>query len=58
VALLAAGLALVVFFVNQESPNIVTNSSDPEGFDVPEIEAHQEETNDVVAADAPEDKTL
>jgi hypothetical protein len=39
VALLAAGLALVVFyFVNQESPNIATNSSDPEGFNVPGIE--------------------
>jgi sortase A len=59
VALLVAGLALVVFyFVNQESQTIATNSSDPEGFNVPEIEAPQEETNEVVAADAPEDKTL
>ena len=59
VTLLAAALALLVFyFANQESQNIVTNSSDPEGFNVPEIEAPQEETNEVVAADAPEDKTL
>ena len=59
VALLAAGLALVVFyFANQESPNIAANSSDPKGSNVPEIEAPQEETNEVVAADAPEDKTL
>jgi sortase A len=59
VTLLAAGLALVVFyFVNQEPQNIATNSSDPEGLNVPEIEAPQEETNEVVAADAPEDKTL
>ncbi len=60
VTLLVASLALVVFyFVNQESPNIATNSSDPEGFNVPQIEAPQEETNEVVAAaDAPEDKTL
>ena len=60
VALLVASLALVVFyFVNQESPNIATNSSDPEGFNVPEIEPPREETNEeVVAADAPEDKTL
>ncbi len=59
VTLLVASLALVVFyFVNQESPNIATNSSDPEGFNVPEIEAPQEKTNEVVAADAPEDKTL
>ena len=59
VTLLAASLALVVFyFVNQESQTIATNSSDPEGFNVPEIEAPQEETNEIVAADAPEDKTL
>jgi sortase A len=51
--LLVASLALMVFyFANQESQNIATNSSDPE------IEAPQEETNEVVAADAPEDKTL
>ena len=57
---LVASLALVVFyFVNQESQNIATNSSDPEGFNVPEIEAPQAKTNEeVVAADAPEDKTL
>ncbi len=58
--LLVASLALVVFyFVNQESQTIATNSSDPEGFNVPEIEPPKEETNEeVVAADAPDDKTL
>ncbi len=59
VTLLVAGLALFAFYVlNQESQDVATNSIDPEGFNVPEIEALQEETNEVVAADAPEDKTL
>lgn len=59
VVLVVAGLALLaLYFLNQDSQAIATNSGEPEGFNVPEIEAPQEETDEVVAADAPEDKTL
>jgi sortase A len=60
VTLLVAGLALLAFHVlNQESQDVATNGNDPEGFNVPEIEAPQEETAEIVdAADVPEDKTL
>jgi sortase A len=58
--LLVAGLALLAFYVlNQESQDVATNSNGPEGFNVPEIEAPQKETAEIVdAADVPEDKTL
>ena len=59
VILLVAGLALVAFYVlNQESQDVATNSSDPEDFNVPEIESPREEMAEIVAADVPEDKTL
>jgi sortase A len=59
VALLVAGLALLAFHaLNQESQDVATNSNDPGGFNVPEIEAPQEETAEIVDADVPEDKTL
>src|SRR5215210_4337734 len=60
VTLLVAGLALLALHVlNQESRDVATNGNDPEGFNVPEIEAPQEETAEVAdAADVPEDKTL
>jgi sortase A len=60
VTLLVAGLALLAFYVlNQESQDVATNSNDPESFNVPEIEAPQEETAEIVdAVDVPEDKTL
>jgi len=55
VTLLVAGLALLAFYVlNQESQDVATNSNDPEGFNVPEIEAPQEETAEIVDADVPE----
>jgi sortase A len=58
VAFLVAGLGLVAFyFLNQESQDTATNSSEPEGFNVPEVEAPQEPA-DEAAADAPADKTL
>ncbi len=51
------GLALAAFyFLNQESQDIATNNSEPEGFNVPEVEASQETVE--VAANVPEDKTL
>lgn len=59
VTLLVAALALVAFYVlNQESQDVATNSSDPEGFNVPEVETPQEDVAEIVAADAPEEKTL
>ena len=68
VVLLVAGLGLLAFyFLTQETQeNFATdssaNSSETEGFNVPAVEAPQEEaeeeTSEVVAADAPEDKTL
>ena len=55
VTLLVAGLALLAFYVlNQESQDVATNSIDPEGFNVPEIEAPQKETAEIVDADVPE----
>ena len=55
VTLLVTGLALFAFYVlNQESQDVATNSIDPEGFNVPEIEAPQKETAEIVDADVPE----
>lgn len=56
VALIGAGIAaLAVFFsLNQSSENTATNSSGPEGFNVPEINTGQGEED----PGGPEDKTL
>lgn len=54
-ALIGVGIALAAFFfLNSGAENTATNSSDPQGFNVPEVETTQEEQ----AAGGPEDKTL
>lgn len=56
IALVAAGVVLVAFFfLNSGASNTATNSSDPAGFNVPEIKTAQEEQQ---AVGGPEDKTL
>ncbi len=53
--LVLLGLGLIgYFFLGQGSQSTATNSSDPEGFNVPEVSDAQEEQ----AAGGPEDKTL
>ena len=52
-ALVLLGLGLVgLFFLDQGSQNTATNSSDPEGFNVPDVSQEQQD------AGGPEDKTL
>lgn len=54
-ALVGAGVVLAAFFfLNSEASNSATNSSEPEGFNVPDVGTTQEEQ----AAGGPEDKTL
>ncbi len=54
-ALIGVGIALAAFFfLNSGVDNTATNSSNPEGFNVPEVENTQEDQ----AAGGPEDKTL
>ena len=54
-ALIGVGVAFAAFsFLNSGAENTATNSSDPQGFNVPEVETAQEEQ----AAGGPEDKTL
>lgn len=58
-AMVGAGLALVAFVFLGGGPEegTATNEGDPEGFNVPEVEAPREGSQDV-AAGGPEDKTL
>ena len=54
-ALIGVGIAFAASsFLNSGAENTATNSSDPQGFNVPEVETAQEEQ----AAGGPEDKTL
>ncbi len=54
-ALVGVGVVLAAFFfLNSEASNSATNSSEPEGFNVPDVGPTQEEQ----AAGGPEDKTL
>lgn len=54
-ALVGAGVVLAAFFfLNSEASNSASNSSEPEGFNVPDVGTTQEEQ----AAGGPEDKTL
>jgi len=57
--MVGAGLALVAFVFLGGGPEegTATNEGDPEGFNVPEVEAPREGSQDV-AAGGPEDKTL
>lgn len=53
-AMVLAGVALIaVFFFGQNLENPATNSSNPDGFNVPELSSQ-----DPAAAGGPEDKTL
>ncbi len=53
--LIGSGVVLAAFFfLNSEASNSATNSSEPEGFNVPDVGIAQEEQ----AAGGPEDKTL
>ncbi len=55
--LVGAGVALAAFFfLSQSSENTATNSADPKGFNVPEIDTAQGKGDE--AAGGPEDKTL
>ncbi len=58
-AMVVAGLALVAFFFLGRGPEegTATNQGDPEGFNVPEVEAPREGAQEE-AAGGPEDKTL
>ena len=52
--LVGSGVVLAAFFfLNSGASNTATNSSEPEGFNVPDVGNAQEQ-----AADGPEDKTL
>lgn len=54
-AFIGVGIALAAFFfLSSGADNTATNSSDPQGFNVPEVETTQKEQ----AAGGPEDKTL
>jgi sortase A len=55
-ALVGAGLALVAFYFLGQNDSTATNSEDPEGFNVPKIEARQE--SEKGTAEGPEDETL
>ncbi len=58
-AMIGAGLALVAFvFLGRDSEEgAATDEGDPEGFNVPEVEAPREGSQDAAAGE-PEDKTL
>ena len=58
VVLIAAGVVLVAYsFLGFGSGNTATNSNDPAGFNVPEVENTQQAAGEETA-EAPEDKTL
>ncbi len=58
-AMIGAGLALVAFFFLGRGPEegTATDGGEPQGFNVPEVEAPREGAQDA-AAGGPEDKTL
>ncbi|HVF03014.1 MAG TPA: hypothetical protein VNA27_16950 [Rubrobacteraceae bacterium] len=57
VVLLAAGVVLVAYLLLGRGPEgTATNSDDPAGFNVPEVDTAEETRSK--AADGPEDKTL
>ncbi len=58
-AMIGAGLALVAFFFLDRGPEegAATNGGEPEGFNVPEVEAPREGTREAASA-GPEDETL
>jgi len=58
-AMIGAGLTLVAFFFLGQGPEegTATDEGDPEGFNVPEVEAPREDSREA-ASGGPEDKTL